>query len=125
MEFRTKECLAAVLTVAFALASPSVAHPQEAPDDKEPAIENTQADGSEPSIDELLGLDDDKPADKPGDKDPDPADKPDDDADPDHGADADGHEYHSGLEEDGEAGGDPEFADDSEREIRSVNTTTS
>jgi len=62
---------------ATALALPTPAHTQEKTHD-EPAIENTADDGNEPSIDELLGLDDDKPADKPDD---DKADA-DDDTDP-------------------------------------------
>jgi hypothetical protein len=76
-----KSLLAAALGLALtgAFALPVVAHTQEEPG-AEPAIENQPDSADEPSIDDLLGLDDDAPADKPEDPKPDDpdADKHDD-----------------------------------------------
>lgn len=65
--------LATTLTGAFAL--PAFAHTQEEPG-AEPAIENQAENADEPSIDELLGLDEDKPNEEPKPADPD-AEEPD------------------------------------------------
>lgn len=72
MNLNMKQLLTVSLALMVTLALPSVAHPQEKPD-QEPAIENKPESADEPSIDDLLGLDDDEPGD---DDKPDP--KPDD-----------------------------------------------
>lgn len=72
MKIKMKDLLTAVLALTLGSALPSLAHTQEAPG-AEPAIENQAESGDEPSIDELLGLDDDAPDDKP-DAEPKPAD---------------------------------------------------
>lgn len=69
--------LGLALTSVFVL--PAVAHTQEEPG-AEPAIENKPESTEEPSIDDLLGLDDDEPGDKEEPKEPDPDDK--DETDP-------------------------------------------
>lgn len=64
MKIKIKDLLAAALGFSVVIAWPAPAHPQEAPHD-DPAIENQPDNADEPSIDELLGLDDDKPGDEP------------------------------------------------------------
>lgn len=79
MKTTTQQLLAAALALTVAFAMPTFAHPQEAPHD-DPAIENQPESADEPSIDELLGLDEDKPADE--DQPDKPADDDLDDTDP-------------------------------------------
>ena len=76
-----KQLIAAALTTALTggLVLPAAAHTQEEPHD-EPAIENRPDSSDEPSIDELLGLDDGKPAGE--DKPDEPGPGADDDTDP-------------------------------------------
>lgn len=69
--------LGLALTSVFVL--PAVAHTQEEPG-AEPAIENKPESTEEPSIDDLLGLDDEEPGDKEEPDEPDPDDK--DETDP-------------------------------------------
>ena len=82
MKITMKQLLAAALSTALcgALSLPALGHTQEEPG-SDPAIENQPESADEPSIDDLLGLDDDN--DKPDDK-PKPVDP---DADHDHDVD--------------------------------------
>ena len=78
MNITTKQLIASALALAFMAGTPAFAHTQEKPG-AEPAIENQPDSPDEPSIDDLLGLDDDAPDDKP-DEGPDPEEP--DDTDP-------------------------------------------
>jgi len=83
---RALACLAA--TVGLSLPTP--AHPQDTPRE-DAAIQNTPADGSEPTLDDLLGLDEDESDEADGDAeagDNDKPDKPDQPADDEAEADA-------------------------------------
>lgn len=73
---RTLACLAA----AFGLSLPTPAHPQDPPRD-DAAIQNTPEDDSEPTLDDLLGLDEAEGDEADGDADAGDNDKPDQPAD--------------------------------------------
>ena len=84
MQLNMKQLITAAFTVALtgALVMPTPAHPQEAPHD-DPAIENQADSAEEPSIDELLGLDDEEaPAEDPEPDEPQAGDQDQDDTDP-------------------------------------------
>ena len=77
MNFTIKQLIASGLALTVTLVLPSIAYPQQAPDNEEPAIENQPESTDEPSIDDLLGIDDDPADDEPNADDP-AGDEPDD-----------------------------------------------
>ena len=81
MKFNIQQLIASGLALTVAFALPSLAHAQDEPE-KAQAVENQPESADEPSIDDLLGIDED-PADDEPDADEPAGDKPDDpDTDP-------------------------------------------